>query len=488
MKRFFSTFILAAALMGMTANAGNVDRQQARQLGAYYLSAQLGTKSVTPESLTLVYEIANPQLSIPALYVFNLDQSGFVVVAGNEITDPIIAHSTSGSFNPNNIPPAFQWWLNQYVQTIAYAQLTAAEPDAAVKAAWTELQEERLPYFGTAKAVTILLKSKWDQGDPYNRECPMKGNQHCLTGCVATAMAQIMHYWRYPFTAKGQAPDPMNSSNMVNFEEGYYDQSIMPDELTTSCSSAQIHAVALLNYHCGVAARMSYDTAGSGSNSDRYVPMAFKNNFKYQSSLVLLDRNASYWNNSTGTPNYKDTMWMDTCKKEILAKRPIFYTGYDKSSTGTHAGHAFVCDGYNSVNKNLHFNWGWGGSSDCWCNVITARLNAGGYQFQSNHNALIGLTPPADTVARWSSINEAKDESEALAPAYPNPATEEVNIPCRYEQGGSNLLQIYDAAGRMVSQQQVMPYTVKVTVRVAGYAKGLYTYRLNGTARKFIVQ
>ncbi|MBP5548542.1 MAG: T9SS type A sorting domain-containing protein [Bacteroidales bacterium] len=125
---------------------------------------------------------------------------------------------------------------------------------------------------------------------------------------------------------------------------------------------------------------------------------------------------------------------------------------------------------------------------DCRCNVITARLNAGGYQFQSNHNALIGLTPPADTVARWSSINEAKGESEALAPAYPNPATEEVNIPCRYEQGGSNLLQIYDAAGRLVSPQQVMPYTVKVTVRVAGYAKGLCTYRLNGTARKFIVQ
>ncbi|MBQ9472812.1 MAG: thiol protease/hemagglutinin PrtT [Bacteroidales bacterium] len=482
---------IAVAIMAcqaLTATAqNNVDQTTAKQIGAYYLSAQIGSKAVTPQALTLAYQIDNPILNIPTLYIFNLNEKGFVVVAGNKTTDPIIAHSTEGSFDPNNIPPAFQWWLNQYVQTIAYAQNNDIQPDAATLQSWQQLEQKRLPYFGSGKAITILLKSKWDQGDPYNRECPMLGNQHCLTGCVATAMAQIMHYWKYPYTAKGSVPDPIDNNNMLDFGNYFYNQRIMPDELTTDHSQEQIHAVALLNYHCGAAARMSYDTAGSGALSSRYVPLAYKNNFKYEPSLVMLDRTSSYWNNASNTPNYRDTMWLDTLKREISAKRPIFYTGRDLSSTGTHAGHAFVCDGYNSINKQLHFNWGWGGSSDCWCNVITSRLNAGGYQFQSNHNALIGLTPPADSIANQVGINPALPQDQA-APAYPNPASTQVTIPTSYQPAADNLLRLYDASGRLVAQHTIHPYTTSVTLNVSNLPAGLYIYRFNNTTNKLAVR
>ena len=493
MKRILLTTLMAAAMsclmLPTRAQQNNVDQATAQQIGAYYLSAQIGSKSVTPQKLSLVYHIDNQELNIPTLYVFNLADNAFVVVAGNKVTDPIIAHSTEGSFDPDNIPPAFQWWLNQYVQTIAYAQNNSVEPDEAVMQSWQQLEQKRLPYFGTAKGITILLKSKWDQGDPYNRLCLMLGNQHCLTGCVATAMAQIMHYWRYPYRGNGSVPDPVNNDNLLNLANGFYNQSIMPDELTTSHSQAQIQAVALLNYHCGAAARMSYDTAGSGALSSRYVPLAFKANCKYQSSLVMLVRTSSGWVNGSNTPNYRDTLWLDTLKREMLAKRPVFYTGRDLSSTGTHAGHAFVCDGYNSINKQLHFNWGWGGSADCWCNVVTSRLNAGGYQFQSNHNALIGIIPPADSINNNPPVDvELAEGEEQAAPAYPNPASYKVTIPCSYQQSSDNMLRLYDAAGRLVAQQAIYPYTNAITLDVSSLPAGIYLYRFNNITRKLAVQ
>ena len=501
-KLFLSAILIISVLAPIKqASADDIDQKTARQVGAYFLASQFGDKAITPSSLEQVYSIENSDLDKTAIYVFNTaDKRGFVVVSGSECVDPIIAYSTEGSFDPNNIAPGLQWWLNDQAEPIIYAQNNAIEASEESTIAWRTLIDEKLPYFGSNtkdNEIIRLLTSTWNQEPLYNAMCPVDNTGHLsVIGCVATAMAQIMYYWRYP--RKGNSSVAyLNSGQYIeaDFSAAYYDYDNMVDALTSSSTQEQIDAVALLSYHCGVSVKMGYSSESSGAVSAD-VPKAMYKYFKYvQDSIKFVERkNTQYYNaNSTTAPNEKDTLWVNMLIKQIKMKRPVYYSGHDNNG-GTHSGHAFVCDGWNPNSKTMHFNWGWGGAGDCWCNVYKSNLKPQGgslssYKFSSSHAVITGITPPLDSIPenlRPVSINTVDDPFAAAI--YPNPASEQITVSYTIPAGQNAELQVFDVTGRCVKQMTVTSNSNQVTVSVADLRPGVYVCRLQGYSKKFIVK
>lgn len=488
-KIVISLFTAAALLIANTAinqlHAENIDLQKAKQVAAYYYGVQSGKSSVKSNDMKLVYQIDNTVLDVPALYFFNAPETGFVIVAGSDCTDPIIGYSTENSLDPANMPANMLYFLNSYVQGIVYAQNTQAQPSAQIQQTWDELLYERLDR-NQPKQIYKTLTSTWDQSYPYNTMCPTINGEHCVTGCVATAFAQIIHYWRYPIKPAGAVTYSAGEAGNIseNFTHYQFNYDLMPDAYDMNWTQEEVNEVSLLNYLCGVSSRMGYGIDGSGSMSSRYAKQAFKTNFKYNGTMLKeLDRTKNPFNVAGTTPTYGDTLWVDTCVKEIKAKRPIFYTGHDNSSTGTHAGHAWVCDGYNSSNKKVHMNWGWSGFGDGYFNLYTSHLNAQGYLFSDSHWALIGIEPPQDSLPSVGINSAAVDPF--CAPAYPNPATTSFTIP--YQVNSPAMIEIFNVEGRRMEARKIEGEGA-IVVDVKDWAKGIYVYRLNGVTRKFIVQ
>ncbi len=482
-------------ISGKDINANNIDKTRARDVAAYFLSSQFGDKSITANTLRLVYEIPNAELNIPALYVFNADdERGFVIVSGSDCVSPIVAYSTDGSFDPNNIPPNMMWWLNEQVQPIVYAQNNELEAVDEVKASWRQLDEQALPYFGTSsKATKVLLTSTWNQWPLYNNMCPVMNGNHSVTGCVATAMAQIIYYWRYPIEGKASNSYSWNGTTVsADFSNTHYDYDNMVDALTSSSTQEQIDAVALLSFHCGVSVNMYYTDSLSGTSSDK-VPKAFRMYFKYhKDSMDYISRSdAPYYNaNSTTTANAKDSAWVDVIRAEIIKNRPVYYSGKDPNG-GQHAGHAFVCDGYNDQTGTLHFNWGWGGSGDCYCNVYKSKLKPSnsiggrGYNFTADHRACIGITPPKDSI---QNVGIREVETPFTAAIYPNPANERITVSYQLSDDNNATMQIFDIAGLLVEEKTLTHASTQITINVSGYTPGIYVCRIGGYSKKFIVK
>ena len=510
-SRIFMAILLVASIVNPSSKvfADNVDGKKARQVGAYFMASQFGNKAITPSSMELVYEISNVEKDIATLYVFNTaDKRGFVIVSGSDCVDPIIAYSTDGVFDPNNIPPAMQWWLGVQSNIIAYSQNNTLKADEATLESWNVLENQTLPYFGQdSKEIIRLLKTKWNQSYPYNIFCPPASNpdpdngNRAYVGCVATAMSQIIRYWEYPRVGSGRktyhaSSDGVDTTLTVNFGAAYYKYEDMPIEISVDSSEAQINAVALLGYHCGVSVEMGYDGDGSGTASE-YVPRALGDYFKYVlDSMAFISRDMVAYSNpsaANGTPNRRDTAWVNKIANDIILGRPVYYAGHSKNG-GRDAGHAFVCDGWNTTTKTLHFNWGWGGSGDCWCNVYTVQIKptrspeAGvTYHFVERNRAVVGITPPQDSI---NNHNVAIDgvENPFIGGIYPNPASTQVTVSYMLNDNSAAMMQIFDAAGRVVSEVKLSPVSTQVTIPVNNLRPGIYFCRLNGHTQKFVVR
>lgn len=497
MKKIF-TSIFAAALLFLTnapinqLHADNVDLAKAKQIGAYYMKVQSGAKSLTAENLELVYQIDNTEKNIPALYFFNTENNGFVIVAGNDCIDPIIGYSTEKALDPNNMPSNMLWFLNGYAQSVVYAQNLNLQPSKAIQATWNELLNEELNP-NAPKQIYKTLLSTWGQDYPYNTKCPTIGGEATCTGCVATAMSQIIKYWAYPIAPTGNI-----TYNGITAHFGQYKfvYSKMPDSYSSyshpEWDEDAIEEVGNLNYLCGVSVRMSYGTTeqgGSGASTNMYLEKAMTNNWKFDKNyFISLNRKNAQWQwgqAQTNTPTHGDTLWVDTCVKEIKAKRPILYTGADLSSGGKDARHAWVLDGYNSNNKKVHMNFGWDGYGDGYFNLYTTNINALGYLFTAEHTAYF-MRPPQDTLDARNVAIERVEDDVFCAPAYPNPTTSTITIPFNMN-GESGILQVISADGRIMDSRKIEGEGA-VTLNVKNWGKGVYIYRINGTSRKFIVQ
>jgi len=377
MKKLNLTFCLLAIIGSLMA--GPVDQQKAQKLGAKFLSTTaIGQKNADIQ-LNLVCAAVNLQRSATDYYVFNVSNGeGFVIVAGDDRVKPILAYSTTGQYDPQNVSEGFAFTLNSFREEIQYVRdhNLSATPD--IVAEWRKVSESGSLNRDHQTRVVVgpLCQTLWNQNYPWNSQCPEdpEGNGgHVYAGCVATAMGQVMKFWDWPAQGTGSHtynPDGY-AQQSANYGETQYHFELMPLVLDSTSTEDEIYYVAQLLHHLGISVDMQYSGSGSGAYSDD-VPDALRSYFRYTCENHI----TNYW-------QYNNTQWANMLKQGGLDEGiPLYYSGSDDNWQG---GHAFVCDGYDE-NNYFHFNWGWSGRDDAWCPI--GALNTTKYAF----NMLNGFT------------------------------------------------------------------------------------------------
>jgi hypothetical protein len=406
-----SLFVLALLLGMGSAMAAPVNQQAALRVAENFW------RSVTSHQ-GHVEQIQEPAFEY--MYIFHVNETeGFVVVAADDCAYPILAYGTDDV--AGEMGPETRFWLGQYEREIEALASGVIRNDDAVLAdyiarEWNSLLAGTWAQPKSVNMVPALLSTRWNQSPIYNYYCPSS----CPVGCVATAMAQVMKYWNHPVKGTGSHSYYTTYGLLsANFDSTYYDWANMPNSLSSSSTMQEIHAVAELSYHIGVAVEMDYSTDGSGASLVGYGygasgQSALKNYFGYKGSL---------W--GAHKSSYSDAEWIGLLMDEIEAGRPVLYAGYDNS-----AGHAFVFDGYNSSSQ-FHVNWGWGGSYNGFYSMGALNPGGGGVgtntsnTFNSSNQALIGVEPqprlgsnPAALTFPMVGGSQAVD----IASTYGNPA------------------------------------------------------------------
>jgi hypothetical protein len=378
--------LLLALTMGAKANP--VDIRQAREVGAKFVNGSTSMRTTTDDLRHVTtYRTDN---NVAAFYVFNM-ANGFVIVAADDCSIPILAYSKEGPFDVNNIPEQMEGYLQVYRKEIQYGIEHRLSGDESITQQWNMVRSTgRLYETRSTTAVEPMLSETWNQNCYYNALCPEDPNGPCghvYAGCVATAMGQLMHYWQYPAVGSGThtyTPEGY-PEQMVDFGATTYDWANMPDNLDSLSSSTQIDAVATLLWHCGVAVNMLYSPIASGAYSED-VPYALTEYFNYSDGLF---------------EQYKDgnPYWLSLIKSNLDLGLPIYYTGSDLNGSG---GHAFVCDGYDA-NDFLHFNWGWSGDGNNAYFAIDA-LNVNDYQLNTYNYAIFNIRPETGNTCQITAV------------------------------------------------------------------------------------
>ncbi len=417
MKKSLFT-LLAAAFMVISAWAAPVSQQQAQKLSLSFARENLSSA----RQITSVEHVFTLSLDkgTPCLYVFDYD-NGFIIVAADDVAKPILGYSEEGRFDIDNIPDGLSYYLDHYKGQMAFAIENDIPADSQIRQEWEWVRRDgTIDGSRGTKGVNALIATMWNQDYPYNYYCPTHNfgpGGHVYAGCVADAMAMVMKYWDYPETGTGSHSYTPNGypTQSVNFGETAYDWSNMPNNLSSSSPMAQIQAVALLIYHCGVAVDMGYAPDGSGAFSND-VPGAMSDYFRYTKEMSHLYRN-----------NYSKTEWEDMLIANFDRGFPAYYSGQDINL----GGHAFVCDGYND-NRYFHFNWGWSGMGNGFFAIDA--LNAPGYHFNYGQSAIFDMIP--DHVynglpALPESFEVVPENAQSLKAtvSWKNPSTTQSNAP-----------------------------------------------------------
>ena len=389
MKKIMMVLVLVALAMG-NLWAENVSQQLAQYVGQRFLS----TTVLGQQKAGIELQLVNASVSRGGVdyYVFNVrGGNGFVIIAGDDRVKPILAYSTTGAFNPQDVAEGFAYMLNGYREEIHYIREhnLSATPD--IVAEWNAVARNGQinPGQQARSVVGPLCQTTWNQNFPWNSQCPEdpEGNGgHVYAGCVATAMGQVMKFWDYPEQGIGSHtynPDGY-AQQTANFGETQYHFELMPLALDSLSTEEDYFYIAQFLHHCGIAVDMQYSGHGSGAYSFD-VPTALSNYFGYTTDTDM--PTLSFW----GFSWYTNEQWAQMLKDGGLDEgMPLYYSGSDDNGAG---GHAFVCDGYDE-NDYFHFNWGWSGRDDAWCPI--GALNTTKYAFNDS-NSFLGHIIPANS-------------------------------------------------------------------------------------------
>jgi hypothetical protein len=327
--------LLAAVATTISALSAPLTPQEALNRLNTNKTKAAGSKSFTVSDL--VYTETRDNL--PMLYLFSKADAGFLLLSADDNAIPVLGYSDDNTLlDPENIPENMRWWLSEYANQIAAAQSTDASQLYAVPKANASDKEVIYPLCGY---------TRWDQDAPYNNMCPDKNGTSCYTGCVATAMAQLMRSHNWPASGTGSYSYTWNDQTLsADFSTISFDWDNMLDTYTGSETDTQNDAVALLMKACGYSVGMNYGTNASSASSYAVAP-AFVNYFGYGYETTTILRN-----------NFGYSDWIDMIYDSLKKGAAVFYAGSNSAS-----GHAFIVDGYNS-DDYFHLNWGWSGSSN----------------------------------------------------------------------------------------------------------------------------
>lgn len=314
-------------LMGITiTTAVQAQQRDAHELdsiaNSVFTTDSRGTRAVTaPLKMSLKSSDVLAKGSLTnreAFYIYNStgDAGRFVIVSGDQRMPAILGYSDKGNFDINNIPDGLKWFLQKCE---AEASLMANNPT------WTRATDTQDSSNVFPTVEPLLGNRAWGQDAPFNQQCPTINGLHAKTGCVATALAQIMAYYRYPAT---------------------YDWDKMPDAYNGDYTPEQADAVAQLMHDIGEASEMHYGASVSMTGDFNAESALLNSQFDYDDNVRLIKKDF-----------YTEEKWMQMLINELREGRPIFYDGMNEHQMNAHA---FILDGINSEGY-FHVNWGWNG-------------------------------------------------------------------------------------------------------------------------------
>jgi len=347
----------------------------------------------------------------PAMYVFNRgEQDGYVLISADERLEAVLGYTDSGRFDINGASPALQWWLRRYAEQISE---------------WSALDEqEAMESTETTTTISPLLGTvQWAQEVPYYNQCPkdLFTDSISMTGCVATAAAQIMKKWQYPEHGTGthsyeycqttyQPYRHQCQTLTLNFDTISFDWAGMRNLYRFKYSKREAQAVATLMYACGVACDMTYTSDGSASYTDdmgygliTYFGYTYQV-FATACSRKLYRAAKQYYGKDIALDKTHFSCTTSELEAylnaDLEAGRPVLMGGQDEQ----YGGHEFVCDG-RDANGLYHINWGWNGGEN---GYYTLSALGKSYNFCNNIDMLIGLQPATYTAIGTQRANLPK--------------------------------------------------------------------------------
>ncbi|MCM1450114.1 MAG: C10 family peptidase [Clostridiales bacterium] len=319
-----------------------------------------------------------------SLYIFErADRQGMMILSADDLAYPLLGILDEGDFDPDNMPPSMKWWLDEYSRQIEYARSLTVNPKIAAAAVSRAMSQR-----AGRESIAPMLKTRWDQGEPYNNRCPLLQTQRTWTGCVATSMAQVMKYFNYPEKGKGNLSytcGTLEKKLTLNLNLKKFDWDNMLETYTAgNYNETQATAVAYLMQACGYSVKMEYGLDSSGALAMN-VRNAMVKYFGYDGNSYYALRDL-----------YSTTEWNQLMYDNLKNVGPVIYGG--GSNLG--GGHSFVCDGYDSESGLFHFNWGWTGMSNGYFSLDALNPSAlgtgggagGGYNF--TQDGVFGMCPP----------------------------------------------------------------------------------------------
>jgi len=357
--RFLTLLLVTFFILPATAKV--IDQVTAEKAAKNFLYEKLNQKSqVAYKDVVVSTTYTMKDNNVPVYYGINFRDGGFVIITADDIVKPVVGYSPTGFFNPNDPYGNFKDWMTGVTVQVQAYRSRGSVANASNTAQWARLTDVNFAQSAIEKSgknLEPLVLSHWDQGKYFNTLCPADNagpEGRALTGCVATAMAQVVNYFRYPSSGTGNHayntnlnPAPFGHYGVlsVNYTNATYNY----DGMVNDPSEANMD-IAKLMYHCGVAVSMNYGPTASGAQTSDCVG-ALATHFKYSNTST------SFAQRST-TPN---TAWHTLLMTELNAKRPVLYSGRNPEY-----GHCFVADGYQTSSSDTlyHFNWGWSGNND----------------------------------------------------------------------------------------------------------------------------
>ncbi len=365
-KRLYKLLLALCAVFSTTHAMGkSISAEQALECSLIELTS-VTHANADPSQMKLVGQREyNGEISF---YIFS-SPSMYVIASGNDNAPGLLAYSLDGGFS-SDISPSMEWWLEQYSQYIGTTDISFTPA-----------------YSGDRSPILPMISSEWDQCAPYNNIIPPHNGNIPYTGCVATAMAQIIRYHEWPDKGTGTIQwtcerDYASHDHVFNFEDATFDWENMLDKYNENATPEQEGAIARLMYACGAAAEMQYGYSASGSFL--YVGASgMAEHLKYDVGMEYLE---SKWYASLEE-------WDSICYTELSCGRPILYGGENDKR---HTRHAFVLDGY-SEEGLYHINWGFGGENNGYFKLTDFSYPGGNYRL--NHAMVRGIKPMDETSA-----------------------------------------------------------------------------------------
>ena len=358
------TLLLVSFFFGLSMQAGEITEAQALQKAQKLMKGKQLTQ-VQNRSMA-----RGASATAPAYYVFNAEKNGgFVVIAGNDQMPEVLGYAERGSFDLSQAPDNVKWLFDYYAEVARSLENQPADRRAATR--------------GDAKAELIpLLTTQWDQTGIYQQHCPEVNGMKTLTGCVATAMAQVVNYLQWPLNNVREVAGYTTEHN-INLE-------LLPAR-KFNWFGMNDDDIAWLMRYCGQAVSMKYDIGESSATSGN-IPGALISIFNFSKGANLL-----------GREEFSDEEWEQVLYDEIKAGRPVIYSGFSGE-----AGHSFVLHGYKD--GKFYVNWGWGGRMDGYFELTN--LKPGDIDFKEKQDAVVGLQPASGNGYNDDDDDNAEAKSE----------------------------------------------------------------------------